>query len=70
MECAVWEKPTNDGRCIAKWWAGPPATWVIDGLSFAIATTVFAFVLAHLQERGYLKKLPAKPNRRKLRGPK
>lgn len=65
MECPLWQKPTADGRCIEKWWAGPPATWLIDGLAFAFGAAVFAYVASQFHDTSLGKVLEAgtTPNR-------
>jgi hypothetical protein len=44
MECPHWERPTSDGRCIPKWWAGPPVTWFAVAGSGVVLGVVVALI--------------------------
>ena len=48
IECPHWQRATNDGRCIERWWAGPPVTWLVGGVAAAVGVAVFGIVLTKL----------------------
>lgn len=48
IECPHWQRATADGRCITKWWAGPPVTWLVGGIAAAVGAAAFGFTLSKL----------------------
>jgi hypothetical protein len=69
VECPHWERPTNDGRCITRWWAGPPTTWVVGGVGAALGFALLGVVMSKLKieapEAFMARRNPGRRSRRK-----
>lgn len=48
IECPHWQRVTTDGRCIERWWAGPPVTWLVGGVAAAVGVAAFGLILSNL----------------------